>query len=119
MLSNEFENFHRSLSAFEIPKSEIFKSLQTINTNKGPGPDSIPPMFLKMCAEQLVIPLHVIFNKSLSSGCFPEIWKIAHITPIHKKGDPSDITNYRLISILSAMGKLFESLVQKRLLFHP
>ncbi len=54
-----------------------------------------------------------IFNKSLASGVFPDIWKIALITPIFKSGDRKDVTNYRGISILSLISKIFERLVKK------
>lgn len=109
---------HRSIGSCKLSTSDILKSLLALDTNKGPGPDLIPPVFLKTCSSQLVEPLHLIFNKSLSSGVFPTKWKLAHITPVHKKGDLSNVANYRPISILSAIGKLFESMVQKTIHYH-
>ena len=61
-------------------------------------------------------PLTILFNKSLLEGTFPKVWKIANVTPIHKKGDRSDCSNYRPISILSCVGKILEKCVQKHLL---
>lgn len=107
-----------TLSSCYLSESDILYSIKLLDNNKGPGPDSIPPLFLKSCSSQLAKPLQIIFNKSLSNGFFPTKWKLAHITPIHKKGDLGDISNYRPISILSSMGKLFESIIQKRILFH-
>jgi hypothetical protein len=53
----------------------------------------------------------LIFNKSLSSGIFPDIWKTAHITPIFKSGCISDVKNYRPISLLCTVSKVLESIV--------
>lgn len=50
-------------------------------------------------------------NRSLKDGVFPNQWKISRVVPVFKKGDPSNIKNYRPISILSCCSKLFESLV--------
>ena len=68
-------------------------------------------MFLKRCAQTLVIPLQILYNASLKSGTFPSKWKPSYIIPIFKSGSRNSIENYRGISILSAFGKLFESLV--------
>jgi Reverse transcriptase (RNA-dependent DNA polymerase) len=76
--------------------------------NKGSG--QISPEFLYKCADHLASPLHVIFNKSLSSGEFPDDWKKSFLTPIYKSGDRTNIENYRGIAILSAIPKQFEKL---------
>lgn len=59
-----------------------------------------------------------MFNSSLSQGLFPDQWKLAHVTPIHKSGSVDDAANYRPVSILSACGKILESIVQKKMFAH-
>lgn len=73
---------------------------------------------LSKCAKSLALPLHRLFNLSLSTGVFPGRWKTSSITPIFKSGSRMDITNYRGISILATLGKLFESLVTNVLTSH-
>ncbi|KAL1448200.1 hypothetical protein WDU94_003589 [Cyamophila willieti] len=81
------------------------------------GPDGIHPFFLKTCYSTLSHPLFLLFNQSLSTGTFPCIWKHSFIKPIPKKDlSKTNISNYRPISILSAVPKLFESLVLDKFL---
>ena len=52
-----------------------------------------------------------MFNKSLSLRRIPSEWKMSHITPIYKDGDPAQACNYRLISLLSLLSKILERIV--------
>ena len=74
------------------------------------------PRMLKFCSSSISEPLAALFNSSLTSGKVPSEWKISRITPIHKKGDASNIANYRPISLLSLVGKLLERLVHSALM---
>ena len=66
---------------------------------------------MKECASSLSGPLSIIFNKSLQLGIFPDIWKDAIVTAIYKKGDRQTKVNYRPISLLSCISKVFERIV--------
>ena len=59
----------------------------------------------------LCTPLYIIFKASIDSGECPSLWKYADITPVNKKGDASQASNYRPISILPAMCRLFERIL--------
>lgn len=99
------------LSEISISQEDVLKNLQSLDLNKGPGPDGIPTKFLRETAETLCAPLHAIFTLSLTSGIFPTLWKISFITPVFKGGNSADAANYRPIAILSAIPKLFEKLI--------
>lgn len=106
------------LTQVSISESDIQRKIKQLDGKKGPGPDKLPPSFIKTCGKELSVPLNIIFNSSLRSGTFPSYWKTAHIIPIHKSGDKSCCENYRPISILSCFAKLFESLVYVYLYNH-
>ena len=106
ILANEFH-----LPLLRFSEEEVRKALDSTDASKGPGPDNLPPAFVKHCATSLATPLAIIFNRSLESGVFPAKWKLASITPVHKSGNVHNVENYRSISILSCLPKVFEKMV--------
>jgi hypothetical protein len=73
---------------------------------------------LKISPEKIAKPLLIIFNKSLQQGKYPSNWKSARVIAIFKKGDTSLPSNYRLISLISCVGKLMERIVYKHVYNH-
>ena len=59
-----------------------------------------------------------MISASLSQGIFPEELKVAKVIPLHKGGSRSEASNYRPISLLSCFSKIYEKVVQKRLVSH-
>lgn len=100
-----------SIMTIELTREMVYKKLKRLDLNKGPGPDGVPPLFLSRCADPLSMPLFLIFNRSIKTGQFPDKWKVSKIVPIHKSGRKEMVCNYRPISIISTMAKVFESLV--------
>ncbi|CAH2095709.1 unnamed protein product [Euphydryas editha] len=99
------------LSKVNVNKQNLLKYLRTLDKSKGAGCDGIPPLFFASCADSLCYPISILFDRSLQEGIFPDAWKKAQIVPIHKKGSKSLIANYRPISILNTIAKLFEKVV--------
>ena len=66
---------------------------------------------LLLCDTSVVLPLRVIFQNILVTSKYPDMWKLANVTPIFKKGDKQLIKNYRPISLLPICGKAFEKIV--------
>lgn len=108
---NRLPTYNLRLPQVMFTSDDILKALSTIDASKGPGPDQIPPAFFKQCAQSLAPPIASIFNQSLIERVFPDDWKLASIIPIHKTGNIHCVENYRPISILDCLGKVFESLV--------
>jgi len=96
-----------------IELNEVEENLLSLRTTKSRGPDGISAQFLFSIRAQLKYPLLYLFNLSLAEGIFPSIWKTSQVTPIYKSEDPGSVSNYRPISGLPLIGKLFEKIVNK------
>ena len=82
------------------------------------GPDGISSYMLWNTSLSISSSLCKVFNLSLSTGCFPTLWKSSNITPVYKAGNKNLATNYRPISLLSIPSKILERIVHNRLLSH-
>ena len=82
-----------------VTSKEARDTLKSLPIGKAAGSVLINKQLLKELAQPLAFPLSDLFNLSLSSGSVPHIWKEANVSPIYKKNDPSDVFNYRQISL--------------------
>ena len=71
---------------------------------------------LKNCAASIAYPLYIIFNKSFHTGFIPNDWKLANVVPVFKKGDKALVENYRPISLISLIMKVFEKCIRVELM---
>ena len=94
---------------------EISLIISALHPNKSPGNDGIPIQLLKAINFIISPILSDLINQSFASGTFPDILKIAKVIPLHKGGDKSNPSNYRPISILPHITKIFEKVIYRRL----
>lgn len=106
------------LSSIKFKDDQVLKVLKRLDHFKGAGTDGLPSVFAAKCASALAHPLCLIYNKSLSTGVFPSIWKVALVVPLLKNGDVELVKNYRPISILPVLAKTFEQLIYPYLSWH-
>jgi hypothetical protein len=101
-----------------LTEEEVDTALGNLDVSKAAGLDGIPTALLKECRAALKNPLTRIFNRSLREGTVPSNWKKAKVCPVHKKGNKSDITNYRPISLLSVTSKTLERCLYAKVMVH-
>ena len=98
-----------------IEVQEIRDAFAMVKTAKSIGTDNISSYFLKLALPHIENSLAVLFNTSIETSRFPDSWKVARVTPIFKDGDKTDKSNYRPISVLPVISRLFEKLVTNQL----
>lgn len=117
-----FPNFpvrtDQSFNNITISIEIIEKYIRKLKVSKSMGPDKFHPKFLVETVETIKKPLNLLFNKSLQEGKIPDPWRLANITPIHKKGSKSKSENYRPISLTSVCSKLMEKIIRDQLMIY-
>ena len=101
-----------------IPK--MFRNVvMNLDLPKGSGPDCISVVVLRNCKSELSYILAELFNKCLKESCFPDCWKVSSVVPVFKNVGERSITKiYCPVSLLSVVSKVFEKLVNDRIVDH-
>ena len=108
----------QTLEHIEITPEIVEKKLEMLNIYKSCGPDEIHPQVLQKTAKAMSGHLATLYQKSLDEGICPKEWKCANVTPIHKKGDRTEPSNYRPVSLTSQVCKVLESIVRDETVGH-
>ena len=98
-----------------ISPNEIRSSIHDLRASKAPGLDGIPGGCIKIACDKITPFLTKLFNYVFDTREFPECWSQSVIIPIYKKGDHHNTNNYRGISLLSALSKVFTAILARRL----
>ena len=101
-----------------ISITTTLNNLNKLKTSKATGLDKIPAKSLKISSTIIAPSLTYIFNLSITTGIFVDDWKDARVTPIYKSDDRRKCENYRPISILSVVSKIFEKAVFEQLYYY-
>jgi hypothetical protein len=94
-----------------ISENTVYDALHALHPSLNPTPDGLPNYVLKNCKYSLTQPLTYIFRYSFLLGQTPDLWKLAHITPIPKKPNPNSPDDFRPISVTSSVSKVCEKLL--------
>ena len=109
---------HPKMPDISIAAEGIDKLLKGLSPHKAAGPDKFKPIVLQTLHKELAPILQLIFQRSIDTGKIPDIWKEANVSPIYKKGEKSDPSNYRPISLTCVLCKILEHIVASSLVKH-
>lgn len=98
-----------------VDQNEVITVIKGLKNKNSSGVDGVSIKVVKSVCEEIAQPLAIMINKSIATGEFPSAMKLASVVPILKKGDPTNMENYRPISILSIFSKIFERIIYNRL----
>lgn len=115
-LLDDLPKMANSFVLLDADNCEVDDVLKNLKSNSAPGWDNIPIKFLKYARYEIVPILTYLANLCFQKGIFPTALKASIITPIFKGGESDDVSNYRPISVLPAISKIIEKLLNVRLL---
>ena len=99
-----------NLDFISLTPDEVNSILKSLPIGKATGPDGVSNRILSALANELSLPICHFFNQSLNQGDVPDCFKESHISPVPKGRDPSELSNYRPISLLSNLEKVLKEL---------
>ena len=106
----------KSSMKFEtLSGNDLVRIICALDVRKSSGHDKIPAIIIKWCLPYILAPLLSIFNAFMRHGSYPEIFKIAKVSALFKGGIESEADNYRPISVLTILNKVFEKVLHNQL----
>ena len=98
-----------------VTENEIINIISSLKNTKSKGHDGISSNLLKLIHKEISKPLAHVINLSFQTGKVPSLFKVAVVTPIYKSGDKRSIGNYRPISVITSLTKIFEKCFNNRM----
>lgn len=112
-------SFDAHLTTFVLSDTdvnEVEKIIMSLKSDSAPGSDNIPTRFLKLAKNHIIPVICHLVNLCFSKGVFPSVLKQSIITPVFKSGSKNDVNNFRPISVLTAISKVLEKIINSRLI---
>ena len=107
------------LHDISVTPKMVKKVITNLDLSKTSGSDCIPVVVIKNCELELSYILAELLNKCLKESFFPDCWKVSSVVPVFKNvGERSTAKNYHPVSLLSVVNKVFEKLVNNRIVDH-
>ena len=103
------------ICTLDFNEEELMKIIRNLKVHKSHSHDDISIRMIKICDKSILKPLILLFENSIKSSYYPDIWKKSNIIPVHKKNDKQLVNNYRPISLLPIFGKIFEKIIFNRI----
>ena len=117
-IRGKFGNLSDSFTFKSVNPDLVFKKLKSINIRKATGYDNIPGKLLRVAHLELSVPFAKLINECFAQSTFPGLLKCAELSPIYKKSDSLQKGNYRPVSVLTVISKLYESVMNDQMTEH-
>ena len=114
LIEQQSKNWTLNPDVKPVTQGQVHAVLKSLNTNKATGCDGIPAKAMQIGAEELSGPLTTLFNSCINKNVWPREWKRGNWTPVYKKDDKHSKENYRPITVLPCVDKVFEQLIGKQ-----
>ena len=92
------------------------KTINQLKNGKASGPDKFTVTLAKGASESIAHPLMLVYNSSLTTGIFPDIWKLARVTQIYMSDPKTDLNKFRPISVISVFSRILERLAHDQMI---
>ena len=115
-LGDAVQGIDQPLETVVFTEEQVAEKIGKLNAFSARGPDNISAKLLQVTKTTISRPLAMLYQKSMKTGIVPEAWKMATVTPIFKKGQKSNPSNYRPVSLTSIPGKIMEGLIKVQLM---
>ena len=113
---NNRETPKHSMFMTPTDENEVFKIIMLLKNKTSTGYDHINNKHLKQLYQPLTYPISFLINRCFTEGEFPEDLKLGKVIPLHKGGDNRQITNFRPITLLPSLSKIWEKIIANRIL---
>lgn len=101
-----------------VTAEDILNTIDSFKPKISSGWDEVPMSLIKQVGASIAVPLAHVANVSFLTGKFPSKMKLSIVKPIHKKNVTSDCSNYRPIALITSFAKIFEKIMQLKLMNH-
>jgi hypothetical protein len=97
---------------------QVLRILNKLKTDCATGPDLIPAKYIKLSADIIAPHITNIINTCIQQNIFPDVWKTSRVSPIPKTDSPDNMNDYRPISVLPTLSKIFEKVLIEQIITH-
>ena len=109
--THKLRRTNEPLNTINFTEDDILNVIRKLDPSNAHGHDQISIRMVQTCDKAIFKPLHLIFSSCIESGIFPPECKKANVVLIHKRDDKENVKNYRPVSLLPILGKIFECLI--------
>ena len=106
---------HTTLTLRKLNRNELLEIFKGLKPKTSYGFDNLSSKVIKLLRFEILTPMKILSDKMIEESKFPSIWKRAKVIPLYKKGDKTDVNNYRPISLLPSLSKIAEKIIASQM----